>query len=273
MTSVKTLIAVLAAVLTLGVGSYASENVSGRGASRDTEILGRGVAIGDAAPAVAAQQPVLRNTAEKRRWLRNQVTAGARNNREVAPLLYQINQLTPQQVDVLTNAVLAQRMPAAEQQQELQQQVQQLGEQQQQLLRQSQQELARLQLIRQALENELWLRTAGYTVGYQPVITWLPDGTAFGAAAVVSPDGRHVRMQTNPFFSSVGPVYTYNLNTGETRPWTPQPDYQPSNQPLGSPGFDHAEAARGAAARHQPQAAPAPKVRVWPDVLGTRGRP
>lgn len=60
------------------------------------------------------------------------------------------------------------------------------------------------------------------------------------AGATISPDGRYVRTTVNPFFSSIGPVYTYNLNTGETRPWMPQPSYptNTSNQPLGDPGFD-----------------------------------
>jgi hypothetical protein len=58
-------------------------------------------------------------------------------------------------------------------------------------------------------------------VGYAPVVTWLPEGTSFGASAVISPDRRYVRTNVMPFFSSVGPVYSYNLNTGETR-WMPQ---------------------------------------------------
>jgi hypothetical protein len=54
-------------------------------------------------------------------------------------------------------------------------------------------------------------------VGYQPNITWLPTGATLNAAAVVSPDGRHVRVNAQPFFSHVPAVHTYNLRTGETR--------------------------------------------------------
>ena len=54
-------------------------------------------------------------------------------------------------------------------------------------------------------------------VGYFPVITWLPEGASLSARAVVSPDRRHVRMSVLPFFSSIGPVHTFNFMTGETR--------------------------------------------------------
>jgi hypothetical protein len=55
------------------------------------------------------------------------------------------------------------------------------------------------------------------SVGYIPVITWLPDGVSLSAQAVVSPDGRYVRTSVVPFFSTVGPVHTFNFMTGETR--------------------------------------------------------
>lgn len=54
-------------------------------------------------------------------------------------------------------------------------------------------------------------------IGYVPVVTWLPEGVGLTAQAVVSPDRRHVRMSVVPFFSSIGPVYTFNYLTGETR--------------------------------------------------------
>ena len=123
-------------------------------------------------------------------------------------------------------------------------------------MQQANQELAQLQFLRQALENEIWLRNAGYGVGYMPVVTWLPEGTWFGAGANISPDGRYARINANPFYSSVGPVYTYNLNNGATQSWMPQSGYQPNNQPLGSPGFNHAETYGGIPARQQSQAAP-----------------
>jgi hypothetical protein len=128
--------------------------------------------------------------------------------------------------------------------------------------------LARAQFIRQALENELWGVNAGYGVGYMPVITWLPQGTMFGAGATVSPDGRYVRTAVNPFFSNVGPVYTYNLNTGETRPWMPQSTYQSNNRPLGYPAFDHAEAYGGSWQQRQAASQAQPRVRY--DGMRTR---
>ena len=47
--------------------------------------------------------------------------------------------------------------------------------------------------------------------GFAPVITTLPSGTQLGASAVVSPDRRYVRMNLQPFFSSVGPVQTFTF--------------------------------------------------------------
>ena len=47
--------------------------------------------------------------------------------------------------------------------------------------------------------------------GFAPVITTLPSGPQLGASAVVSPDRRYVRMNLQPFFSSVGPVQTFTF--------------------------------------------------------------
>lgn len=247
--------------------------VLGQDKPEETQILGAGVPLGTADKRADAKKPALRSTSEKRRWLRTQLANGVKNNRELQPLLAKVDRLTPQQVDGLTNAVLAQQLPADDQPQQVRQQVQQFGQQQDQLMQDAAQELARLQFLRRALENEIWQRNAGYGVGFAPVVTWLPEGTWFGASANVSPDGRYVQVNANPFFSSVGPVYTYNLNNGETRPWMPQPGYQPSNRPLGTPGFNHAETYGGIPAWHKPQAAPAAQPRVWHDGLRTRVGP
>jgi hypothetical protein len=51
-------------------------------------------------------------------------------------------------------------------------------------------------------------------VGYQPVITTLPEGTNMSATAVVSADRRYVRISVVPLFSSVGDVTTFNFATG-----------------------------------------------------------
>ncbi len=79
----------------------------------------------------------------------------------------------------------------------------------------------------------------GSVVGYQPVITTLPTGTSLGVGGIISPDGRHVRINAQPFFSSVGPVYTFNPVTGQsgvisrprTRPRVTSPVQQPVVQP------------------------------------------
>jgi hypothetical protein len=57
-----------------------------------------------------------------------------------------------------------------------------------------------------------FLRTGA--VGYQPVITTLPEGANMVATAVISADRRYVRITATPFFSTVGPVDTFNFATG-----------------------------------------------------------
>ncbi len=51
-------------------------------------------------------------------------------------------------------------------------------------------------------------------VGYQPVITTLPEGTNLFARAVVSADRRYVRVTTVPLFSGVGQVTQFNFAGG-----------------------------------------------------------
>lgn len=152
-------------------------------------------------PPAASEQPALRTTVEKRAWLEEQLVKGLNNPREIAQVQTRLNRMTPQQINALTNITLAQQIPQGRADLTLQQ---------------AQWELQRAIWLRQMLENELWWRRYN-AVGYRPVITWLPEGTHFGASAVISPDRRYVRVSPAPFFSSVGPVYSYNLNTGQTR--------------------------------------------------------
>jgi hypothetical protein len=49
-------------------------------------------------------------------------------------------------------------------------------------------------------------------VGYQPIITTLPEGTNLSARAVVSADRRYVRITTTPLFSGVGQVTQFNFS-------------------------------------------------------------
>jgi hypothetical protein len=51
-------------------------------------------------------------------------------------------------------------------------------------------------------------------VGYQPVITTLPSGVNMSATAVISADRRYVRITATPLFSSIGPVQTFNFESG-----------------------------------------------------------
>ena len=51
-------------------------------------------------------------------------------------------------------------------------------------------------------------------VGYQPVITTLPEGTNLTAMAVMSADRRYVRITTAPLFSGVGQVTQFTSSGG-----------------------------------------------------------
>ena len=79
---------------------------------------------------------------------------------------------------------------------------------------------------RQALiaqyQQRLAASRSGRNPGFSPVITTLPSGAQLGASAVVSPDRRYVRMNLQPFFSSVGPVQTFTFQNP-----TPFPYRQP----------------------------------------------
>jgi hypothetical protein len=54
----------------------------------------------------------------------------------------------------------------------------------------------------------------GGAVGYQPVISTLPEGTNMFARAVVSADRRYVRITATPLFSGVGQVTTFTFQGG-----------------------------------------------------------
>ena len=51
-------------------------------------------------------------------------------------------------------------------------------------------------------------------VGYQPIITTLPEGTNMFAQAVVSADRRYVRVTTVPLFSGIGQVTQFSTSSG-----------------------------------------------------------
>ncbi len=60
----------------------------------------------------------------------------------------------------------------------------------------------------------------GGAVGYQPVITVLPQGANFSVTAVVSADRRYVRITSAPFFSGISQVNTFNMTTGASQSQT-----------------------------------------------------
>jgi len=53
--------------------------------------------------------------------------------------------------------------------------------------------------------------SAGLAVGYQPVITEIPEGVTMTAAAVVSSDLRYVRLAINPSFTTISEVFTFTF--------------------------------------------------------------
>ena len=59
--------------------------------------------------------------------------------------------------------------------------------------------------------------SSGGAVGYQPVITTLPEGAMMSATAVISADRRYVRITPTPLFSGVSQVNTFNMATGTQR--------------------------------------------------------
>jgi hypothetical protein len=159
-----------------------------------------------AAPVPAANSSL----AEKRAWLREHLVKGIRSARQIRAVQTQVDRMTPKEINAAVNAALAQQLPPAAG-----------GQGPQQLQQQAQWELQQARQLRETLEREYFWRRHGYgygpAVGYAPVITWLPEGTYMGASGVVSPDRRYVRVNAMPFFSSIGPVYHYNMVTGETR--------------------------------------------------------
>lgn len=205
-----------------------------------------------------ADKPNLKTLTEKRAWLRQEAVKGVQDRQKAVALQAVINDLRPKQIDELLQNVLAQQLPAPDARDAA--------------LRLAEWELQRAIAIRRALEAEYW-RRYGYGVGYMPVVTWLPQGTSMGASAVISPDRRYVRVNTQPFFSSIGPVYTYNWRTGETRLQEYPSGRYPNrrNVPLGYPTDYSGYRTGQLPPQHLPPPAPSHLPnKVWYDGLRTR---
>ncbi len=171
----------------------------------DEKPVGNSRRVDNARPSQERLAEVRRAATEKRReWLRKHLTAELRDKNQIVQLNAQLDRLDDRQVDIAAVRL------------------------QEQLDRRSSRDvtsraarnLARARETRDRLRRMAAARYAAAAAsrrGFFPVITVLPQGVSMTASAVVSPDRRHVRITVNPFFSSIGPVDTFNFFTGETR--------------------------------------------------------
>jgi hypothetical protein len=142
-------------------------------------------------------------TAKRREWLRKHLTAELRNKNQIAQLNAQLDGLDDKQVDIAAVRLLEQLDRRSSRN----------------AMSRAANDLVRARETREALRRIVAARHAASRsrTGFFPVITVLPQGASMTASAVVSPDRRYVRITVNPFFSSIGPVDTFNFFTGETR--------------------------------------------------------
>jgi hypothetical protein len=76
----------------------------------------------------------------------------------------------------------------------------------------------------------------GGAVGFQPVITVLPEGTNFFATGVVSADRRYVRITSVPFFSQIGDITTFTFAGASRNDTDDGGGGDPEPPPGGDPG-------------------------------------
>jgi hypothetical protein len=170
----------------------------------DEKVGGEGRRVGSARPSAARLSESRRAATDRRReWLRKQLTAELRDKNQIAQLNAQLDGLDDQQVDIAAVRLLEQLDKRLSRD----------------AMRRAVKNLARARETRDALRRMAAARhgATASAAGFFPVITVLPQGASLTASAVVSPDRRHVRITVNPFFSSIGPVDTFNFFTGETR--------------------------------------------------------
>lgn len=185
-------------------------------------IVATGLAAGEK-PRVSRQAAHREADQLRRDWLRRQLPKLISNPAELSGIVGQLDTMSADEINALANVCLEEL--------ELRRQ------QQFAALREAN---ARQRTFRAELERALVSRRAYAEpgpVGFFPVVTWLPEGVSLSAQAVVTPDGRHVRMSLMPFFSTIGPVYTFNYMTGETRRL---PEFDPPSEqsPATTPVFD-----------------------------------
>ena len=92
-TSRKTAIALAALALAIVSAWQGIPQALGQDSGSETPIFGGGAVIDRNAANRDVPQPVLRSTAEKRRWLRNQLSHGITNKRELMPTSWIIMKL------------------------------------------------------------------------------------------------------------------------------------------------------------------------------------
>jgi hypothetical protein len=91
-------------------------------------------------------------------------------------------------------------------------------------------------------------------VGYQPIISTLPEGVNLFARAVVSADRRYVRITSTPLFSRVGNVTQFNFTSGVQAQGN-QPDAAGAGQAPGAGALGGGGGVPGGAAGGVPGAA------------------
>lgn len=165
--------------------------------------------LASTALAQASADPATWSTAQKRAWLRSQIAARVADPDQLRDAVAKLDRMSDEQLDALiaagrTNSQEQAKLAAARA--ELAQSI-----------------AMRNQLAQQVQAAQAYGRGA---VGYRPIITTLPQGASLSAGAVISPDRRYVRINAAPFFSSIGPVRTFNFRNGYTGYY---PQYVPQN--------------------------------------------
>jgi len=69
-------------------------------------------------------------------------------------------------------------------------------------------------------------------IAYAPVIQWLPNGIELSVNARISPERRHMQLNLNSMFSSLGPIRHYNMVNGDY-------SHAPSNRQIGFGHYPH----------------------------------
>ena len=191
-------------IFTLCLLAASSQLIGGETSQADEKVGGDSRRVGNSRPSQARLSEARRAATEKRReWLRKHLTGELRDKKQIIQLNAQLDNLDDRQVDMAAVRLLEQLDTRRSRD----------------AMSRAVKDLARARETRDALRRMAAARhvATASSAGFFPVITILPEGASLTASAVVSPDRRSVRITVNPFFSSIGPVDTFNFFTGETR--------------------------------------------------------